>query len=115
MGVVRVAIGFITAASISSCISFQNRRNAVTGSPFHGENAAVDRVRGEPQLCKLNTFAELMPFPFREDFLLALVNFRAPAYRIFDFRDILGGGIRSGRLRYQCPFQELTAPAGEAC
>lgn len=34
MGVVRVAIGFITAASISSCISFQNRRNAVTGSPF---------------------------------------------------------------------------------
>lgn len=83
MGVVRVAIGFITAASISSCISFQNRRNAVTGSPFPGENAAVDRVRGEPQLSKLDTLTEFMPFPFREDFLLALVNFQSAGISYF--------------------------------
>lgn len=83
MGVVRVAIGFITAASIRTCIGFQNRRNAVTGSPFPGENAAVDRVRGEPQLSKLDTLTELMPFPFREDFLLALVNFQSAGISYF--------------------------------
>ena len=92
MGVVRVAIGFITAASISSCISFQNRRNAVTGSPFPGENAAVDRVSGKPQLCKLDTLAELMPLPFREDFFIGAGEFPERRHIVFfDFRDILGG------------------------
>lgn len=57
-----------------------------------GENAAVDRVRGEPQLCKLNTFAELMPFPFREDFFIGAGEFPERRHIVFfDFRDILGG------------------------
>ena len=92
MVVVRVAIGFITAASIRTCIGFQNRRNAVTGSPFPGENAAVDRVSSEPQLCKLDTFAELMPFPFREYFFIGTGVFPERRHIVFfDFRDILGG------------------------
>ncbi len=48
-----------------------------------GENTAVDRVSGKPQLCKLDTLAELMPFPFREDFLLALVNFQSAGISYF--------------------------------
>ncbi|SYI70037.1 Uncharacterised protein [Klebsiella pneumoniae] len=91
MGVVRIAIGFITAASIRTCISFHNRRNAVTGSPFPGENAAVDRVSSEPQLCKLDTLAELMPFPFGEDFFIGTGEFPERRHIVFDFRDILGG------------------------
>lgn len=84
MGVVRVTIGFITAASIRTCIGFEYRRNAVTGSPFPGENAAVDRVRGEPQLSKLDTLTELMPFPFREDFFIGAGEFpERLRYRIF--------------------------------